>query len=412
MSSHAIQNHKARLWALWHRVQFFTDVRSIMRILRYRKLREIYYRQFWAEVATTFEAEIETLSSGLIQISKQGWTTFVRQHEMMFDSPLMLDIMGNKALTYQLLHNLQAPIVPHLQFSMTELEAARRFLQTHREIVVKPASGTGGGRGVTTGISTDRQLRDAARIAARSDRNLIVEKQVEGESYRLLFINGRFIDAIRRDPPRVIGDGKSTIRQLIRAENARRENEIPIRALSPLVIDRDMMNWMKSSDRSLSDVPAANESVQVKRATNENDKDGNLNVTDLVSQVIVSRCAELVQKLGVQFAGVDLICRDIGGSFLPDNCYVGEINTTPGLHHHYLIANPAEGNRVAEIALQYLFANNIGILNSGTRHGSTLFSAMSVTQTKAFDGTLSGSVIQSIPKKALAPKKAHAHALR
>nr|WP_306265152.1 hypothetical protein [Pararhizobium sp. IMCC3301] len=406
MSPHAIQNHKARLWSLWYRVQFFTDVRSIMRILKYRKLRETYYRQFWTEAAANFEAQIDTQSGGLTQISKAGWTTFVRQHQMMFDSPLMLDIMGDKALTYQLLHKLQAPVVPHLLFSMSELDDARRFLQRHREIVVKPASGTGGGRGVTTGIFTDRQLRSAARLAARSGRKLIVEKQVEGESYRLLFINGRFIDAIRRDPPCVIGDGRSTIRQLIKAENARRENETPIRALSPLVIDRDMLNFMKSSHRTLSDIPAANALVQVKRATNENNKHGNLNVTDLVSQVIVSKSAELVQKLGVQFAGVDLICRDIGGSFSSDNCYVGEINTTPGLHHHYLIANPAEGNQVAEIALQYLFANNIGIVNSGSGRGSNLFSAMSVGQNEAFAGTLPQNAIQSIPKKA------HANALR
>lgn len=399
VSSFAIQHHKARFWSLWYRIRFLTDVRSILRILRYRKLREIYYQRLWCEAAKNFGARIEIRSHGLMQISKAGWITFVRQHQMMFDSPLMLDVMGDKALTYQLLHQLRAPVVPHLLFSITELEDARRFLQTHRQVVVKPASGTGGGRGVTTGISTDGQLKAAARLAARSGPRLIVEKQIEGESYRLLFIHGSFIDAIRRDPPHVTGDGRSTLRQLIEAENKSREHACPARALSPLVIDRDMANWLKSSNRTLSDIPARNEPVQVKRATNENARDGNLNVTSRVSQPIVSKCAELVQKLGVQFAGVDLICRNISGSFSPDNCCVGEINTTPGLHHHYLIANQDEGNPVAEIALQFLHANNIGILDSGTGQGTNRFSAISGRQNQQFVDATAANATRPIRQK-------------
>lgn len=372
----------ANIWSCWYRLRFFMDVPSILRLLRYRKLRQKYYDALWSEAAKNTEADIVLNSDGMTRISKAGWSTFVRQHEMMFDSPLMLKLMGNKALTYQLLSDLRAPIVPHLIVSMAQLDQAREFMTSHGTIVVKPASGTGGGRGVTTGVETETQLIAAAKLAARSDRNLIVERQVEGQSYRLLFLDGQFIDAIRRDPPTLIGDGQSDLRQLIRQENKRREHQLPMRALSPLAIDKDMKNWMMANDMSLSDVPLKDEAIQIKLATNENDSSGNVNVTPKVNEDIISRCAELVQKLGVKFAGVDLICQDIAGPFSSENCYVGEVNTTPGLHHHYLIANPTDGNPVAKIALDYLYSKKMGIMTSDNPPHTGHSPMISETQSK------------------------------
>jgi D-alanine-D-alanine ligase-like ATP-grasp enzyme len=181
---------------------------------------------------------------------------------------------------------------------------------------------------------------------------------------------GKFIDAIRRDPPVVVGDGQSSLRQLIAYENKLRENQPPTRALSPLVIDADARNWMDENAMRLSDVPQSGEKIQVKRAVNENDSSGNLNVTRQVNAQIVAKCGELVERLGVEFAGVDLICDDISGPFHPDNCRIGEINTTPGLHHHYLIANPDEGNLVAETVLEHMLAAGIGTMTIGESNGN------------------------------------------
>lgn len=407
MSSIKLQNSKtnsitAKLWSGWYRLRFFMDVPSILRLLRYRKLRQKYYDALWSEAAKNTESEIALNSFGMTRISKAGWSTFVRQHEMMFDSPLMLNLMGNKALTYQLLSDLGAPVVPHLIVSMAQLDAAREFLKSHSTIVVKPASGTGGGRGVTTGVIGERQLIAAAKLAARSGRNLIVEKQVEGQSYRLLFLDGRYIDAIRRDQPTLIGDGQSNIRKLIRQENKRREHQLPMRALSPLAIDKDMKNWMMANDMGLSDVPPKGETVQIKLATNENDSSGNVNVTSLVNEDIVSRCAELVLKLGVKFAGVDLICQDIAGPFSSENCFVGEVNTTPGLHHHYLIANPIDGNPVAEIALDYLYSKKMGIMTSDNSPNSGLSPMIAATQSQTSFNSEQANQRPSLAKRVLA----------
>jgi D-alanine-D-alanine ligase-like ATP-grasp enzyme len=366
----SIQSLKDGIWPLWYRFRFFADLPGIFRILAYRKLRSKFYKEFWAEIATNIGAEIHFDGFGFTRINSNDLTTFVKQYQVMLDSPIMLDVMGNKGLTYQMLTGLGAPIVPHQIFPISDMAEAESFLAKHNRVVIKPSSGTGGGRGVTTGISSTNQLKSAARLAARFDKNLIIEKQVEGGSYRLLFLNGQFIDAIRRDPPVVVGDGLLTIKQLVKLENKHRMGVMPIRALSPLVIDKDAHNWLAEIGLSLSYVPDMGEVIQIKRAVNENNYSGNVNVTRQVNQDVISGCSYLVEKLGAKFVGVDLICKDISGPFISNNCLIGEINTTPGLHHHYLIANPEQGNPVAETLLEYMFSKKVGVMELGRRNTS------------------------------------------
>lgn len=351
------------LWRGWYRARFYTDVRGILRLLRYRRLRERYYRDFWQRAASGVGASLQSTPFGFLRIMRNGMSTFVRQSEVMLDDHLTLQIMGNKALTYSLLAELGVPVVDHRSFTIHSLATAQAFLAAqHGPVVVKPASGTGGGRGVTTGISSSRQLAAAARLAARFDSDILVERQLEGASFRLLYLDGELIDAIRREPPSVVGDGGRTIRDLVAAENLARESGPPWRSMNPLVIDRDCRNWLRENGLTLASVPARGERIQVKRAVNDNDFRGNVNVAADVGADIAKACGELVRALGVRLAGVDLYCHDIAGAFEPENCIVGEINTTPAFHHHDLVANPRDARPVGEIVLACMLDHGFGVM--------------------------------------------------
>ena len=74
---------------------------------------------------------------------------------------------------------------------------------------MKPTGGASGS-GTTTGVRTrDQLLRARLRGAAAVARRLLIERQAEGDMYRLLFCDGELLDAVRRRPPRVTGDGRS-----------------------------------------------------------------------------------------------------------------------------------------------------------------------------------------------------------
>jgi len=355
------------LYKLVYRAQFYLNVPAILQLLKFRELRNTYYQQLWQEAARNIDARATGWDFGYMRIARGGRTTVVQQGTVMLDSHLMLEVMGNKALTYALMAEKEYSTPDYQTFTMRSLKDAEALLARHKgkEVVVKPISGTGGGRGVTTGIRDLKSLRKAARMAAQFDSDLMIEEQVEGDSFRLLYLNGQFIDGVRRDRPEITGDGKHSIRKLVALENERRLTERPITALSPLKIDRDCINWLEQQGLTPRSVLAQARSIQLKRAVNENRAEQNHNVTDQVHPDTVAMGSRLATDFGVEFAGLDVICQDISAPLTRANGWMNEVNTTPGIHHHYLIANPEAGARVAEKVLDYILKTGHGAMNLG-----------------------------------------------
>jgi D-alanine-D-alanine ligase-like ATP-grasp enzyme len=357
-----------QLRRLAYRAQFYLDVPSLVQLLKFKQLRQKFYQDLWREVATNIGAQCTDWDFGYTKISKKGSTTFVNQSNVMLDDNLTLDIMGNKALVYSLMNELGYAVPDYRLFSITDFAACENFfLAKNRPVVVKPASGTGGGRGVTTGIKSLAALRKAFRLAARFDHHLIVEEQIEGHSYRLLYINGDFIDAVRRDPPTIIGDGKHSIRQLVGMENARRLAGDPVTALSPLKMDLDCRNRLTELGLSAHHCLEAGRIIVLKKAVNENVCQENHIVRNDVHPDTILAGATLLQKVGVKFAGLDVICKDISKPLNSDNGLIGEINTTPGIHHHYLVSEKSGIAGIAEQLLDHMFRTKQGVMNLDQR---------------------------------------------
>ena len=354
------------IWRGFYRAQRLLDVPAVLDQLRFRVLRRAFYNGFWQEAAASVGASCETWDFGYHRIARNGLSTLIHLSEVRLDDHLTLRLMGNKLLTYRLLAEQGLDVPRHVRCAPASLDPARRLMaEIGRPLVVKPVSGTGGGQGVTTGITDAKSLRRAARLASRFNPDLIAEEQIEGASHRLLYLDGRLIDAIRRDPPRLIGDGKSTIQQLMKAETRRRLTSRPFTALSPLRLDRDAQNYLASHGLSPSNVPAAGEVIVVKRAVNENSAAENHIVRDEVHPATAALGARLVQNLGVRLAGLDVLCQNISQPLTRANGLIGEVNTTPGLHHHVLVSNPNSVAGVGALLLSHMFETRSGVIRTG-----------------------------------------------
>jgi len=352
-----------QLRRLVYRAGFYLDVRGLVQLLKFRQLRDSYFKKLWMQAAQNVGAEYKDMGFGFAGISRNGLTTFVRESNVMLDDKLTLDIMGNKALVYKLLAGNGYSIPKHRRFSLNDLSACEAFFESHNgAVVVKPGRGTGGGRGVTTGVNSLKALRKAFRYAARYDSELLVEEQLEGHSYRLLYLDGKFIDAVRRDPPVIIGDGRSTIRKLVSLENKKRLSGDPVTALSPLKIDRDCQNKLRQLGLRPGSRLKAGQVVALKRAVNENCSLKNYSVRDQVHPQTVQAGERLARDFGVKFAGLDVICKDISKPLETANGTFGEVNTTPGIHHHYLVNEATASVPVAELVLDYMFREKQGVM--------------------------------------------------
>jgi cyanophycin synthetase len=218
---------------------------------------------------------------------------------------------------------------------LNNLNKAYEFLAQHRLCVVKPSDGTSGGNGVTTGIETRGQLlRGAVNAAGYSARSLI-EEQVKGDTIRLLYLDGQLLDAVKRCPPAVLGDGKSSISQLVQGLNQRRLDAGYLLAQVTLYYDTDMKRTLARQNFSWRSVPADGQRVVLKGVINDNMAEENESVADHVCQSIVEAGSRAADLIGVRLAGIDVITPDIRQGLEHSGGKILEVNTTPGFHYHY-----------------------------------------------------------------------------
>jgi len=300
------------------------------------RTRDAFYERTWRDAAHSIGAELFH-SDGLFQVTRNGITTFVWKNYTQLDDPVTLRLAGNKPFVSSKLKSENIPTADHCCVTLDTLQEAWPLLEG-RQCVVKPAKYTGAGSGITTSVRNHSDLERAACVAAALDREIMVEEQIDGDNYRLLFLEGQYIETIRRDPPCVIGNGTSTLKQLIRDENKLRQARGWHRAQCSIEIDDDLKNAISGQGLTLGSRPRDGERIRLKTVINQNRAAENHVVHDVCPHV-VSICQQAVQSIGIRLAGIDIVTPDIHQPLDQVGGVVLEVNTTPGLYHHY---DPAE----------------------------------------------------------------------
>ena len=297
--------------------------------------RSSFYAEVWREAAARLGASIEELDRDLFEIQLGRACTRARQNTTTIDDPVTLSVAANKPLVYRLLSKRGLRIPNHLEFTLGGIAQVLAFIRRFGgEWVVKPANGAAG-LGVTTGVVTTFQLVRAAVAAAAFGSNLVVEQQAEGNVYRLLYLNGRLLDAVLRKSPAVVADGSSSIRKLVRLENQARLKAGCEFGQVLLSIDLDMRHTLAKQGLSLSSVPKKGAAVTLKTVINENSVADNVSATSLLCKSIIEDGAAAAAAVGVRLAGVDVVTRDPGVPLAQSGGVILEVNTTPGYHYHY-----------------------------------------------------------------------------
>lgn len=295
------------------------------------------YREMWRAVAEELGGGLTSLAEDLWEIEVGPARTRLHNHQTEFDNPAVLGLAGNKTAVHRLLGKAGLAIPQYDVFSLSDLERAYRFLRAHPGgCVVKPANGYGG-QGVTTHVQRTAEVRKAAILASLSDTELLVEAQVPGESYRLLILEGKMIHAVCRRGPRLIGDGSTTVRRLIEAENLRRRES----GGSLLDLDRDCLFTLAYQGLSPESVAGEGKEFLLKSVNDTARKYSevrtvyNDTVTELICDSIREDAETAARVVGSDFLGVDVIMTDPAVPLHRSGGVINEVNTTPALHHHY-----------------------------------------------------------------------------
>ncbi|MGH9063270.1 MAG: hypothetical protein ACRDZQ_00035 [Acidimicrobiales bacterium] len=323
---------------------------------RLERIHSQSYRRLWDHAVAAVGAELEDLGEGFLLLRRGRAETVVWRHLVMLDHPSTTSLALNKAVMHRLLVRGGLPVPEHLELHQGDRRPALAFLARRRgPCVVKPAGGTGGGAGVTCGVERADELWRAWLAAGRWGDRILVERRVPGEEYRLLLLDGELLDAVRRRPPCVRGDGRATVAQLIDGEN-RRRLEAGARDVARLIkVDLDCELALRSSGMSLGSVVPAGRVLAVKGAVSQNGLADNTTLRDL-SPELVGQAVRAAGLAHLRLAGIDLVTPDPTTSITRAGGAILEVNGTPGLHYHYQVAEPDGATPVAVAILERLLA--------------------------------------------------------
>jgi cyanophycin synthetase len=147
-----------------------------------------------------------------------------------------------------------------------------------------------------------------------------------------MVVEGRLMAAVRREPPFVIGDGRSNVGELVARLNERRRGTPREAAyLSPVAVDVPLKAKLAERGLSLESVLGAGERHTLLSVANRSTGGSAADVTEEVHPQVKRLAEMLASAVGLRTAGIDYITTDIsrspsevGGGFI-------EVNTMPGL---------------------------------------------------------------------------------
>ena len=264
-------------------------------------------------------------------------------------------IASDKSLTKKLIAEMGIPVPQGRAVTNVE-DVVQAASDLGFPVVVKPQDGDYG-NGVTMRILTEDGVRSAFAEARQWGDTVLIEHHVTGHLFRLLVIGGKLIAAVRREPWFVVGDGRSTLLELIEAANydARRGSDY----VSPFVlVQQQTGEWPQLTDdhRAHDSVPALDETVRLTDDIYLRNDGVHLDQTDLVHPDIVRMVVDATSIVGLDIAGLDVIATDLTLPPSEQEFAVLEVNPEPGIILH-MEPRCIPPRPIGEAIVDTLFAN-------------------------------------------------------
>jgi cyanophycin synthetase len=201
-------------------------------------------------------------------------------------------------------------------------------------LVIKPIDGNHG-RGITVDINSYEDALVAFKIAKEVSRRVIVEKYITGEDYRLLVINNNFVAAAKRTPAHVVGDGKSTIEELVEEVNKDpRRGYGHEKVLTAITINDLTKTIIADAGYTVGSVLKEGERLILKDTANLSTGGTAEDVTDIVHPANVSMAERISKIIDLDICGIDVMTSDISQPLSDTGGAVLEVNAGPGFRMH------------------------------------------------------------------------------
>jgi len=266
---------------------------------------------------------------------------------------IAVDIAANKHATKKLLGDMGVPVPKG--YRIRDIDELEKTLESvGYPAVIKPLDGNHG-RGATVGIKTLEAAQTGFEKAKEYSRYVIVEQQLQGSDFRALVVNNRLIAVAERVPAHVVGDGESTIEQLIEKTNADpRRGYGHEKVLTQIETDGQTMRCIRSSGYELDSVLPKDEILYLKTTANISTGGTAIDRTDEVHPHNAFLFERIARIIGLDVAGIDVIAPNVSDKLSENGGGIIEVNAAPGFRMH-LAPSEGIGRNVAEHVIDMLY---------------------------------------------------------
>ncbi|MFZ6775314.1 cyanophycin synthetase [Undibacterium sp. Ji83W] len=288
-----------------------------------------------------------------------GWGSRQRKiqaAEMDGTSAIAEAIAQDKELTKKLLHAAGVPVPLGRSVSDPD-DAWAAALEIGLPVVVKPKDGNQG-KGVTVNVTTREQLDAGFHAASEFRDDILVERFLPGNDFRLLVVGNKLVAAARRDPPQVVGDGKQSVRELVEQVNKDpRRGSGHSTSLTKIRFDDIALASLAKQGFVADSIPPKGQRVVLRNNANLSTGGAATDVTDDVHPEVAARAVAAAQMVGLDICGVDLVCDSVLKPIEQQNGGIVEVNAAPGLRMH-LSPSFGKGRQVGEAIIASMFDDN------------------------------------------------------
>ena len=274
------------------------------------------------------------------------------------DSYITALIMENKLVTKDILRENNIRVPKGKDYDNID-EAKKDFrLFRDEKIVIKPKSTNFGlGISIFPGEYSREDYDKAVEIAFREDSSILIEEFMTGKEYRFLVIGEEVVGILHREPANVIGNGESTIEELVSEKN-----KDPLRGkgyktpLEKIKLGEIEEMFLKNQGLSFKSIPKNGEKIYLRENSNISTGGDSIDFTDKIHPSYKEVALKAAKAVKALICGVDMVIDNIEEEAKEKNHGIIELNFNPAIHIHcfpYKGENRKAGEKILDLLFNY-----------------------------------------------------------
>ncbi|PWX51329.1 bifunctional glutamate--cysteine ligase GshA/glutathione synthetase GshB [Clostridium perfringens] len=272
------------------------------------------------------------------------------------DSYITALIMENKLVTKDILRENNIRVPKGKDYDNID-EAKKDFrLFKDEKMVIKPKSTNFGlGISIFPGEYSREDYDKAVEIAFREDSSILIEEFMTGKEYRFLVIREEVVGILHREPANVIGNGESTIEELVFEKN-----KDPLRGkgyktpLEKIKLGEIEEMFLKNQGLSFKSIPKNGEKIYLRENSNISTGGDSIDFTDKIHPSYKEVALKSAKAVKALICGVDMVIDNIEEEAKEKNHGIIELNFNPAIHIH-CFPYKGENRKAGEKILDLLF---------------------------------------------------------